>query len=200
MLFTRVLPLKGLLRAVVIIPLGVPTIVSASNMSYIFDTQGYLNELLRTFHIINTSIEWTGGGIVSLIAISLSDMWKVTPVVMLILLAGMEQIPLEVFEASRVDGASFWQTFRYITLPLLKPFITIAIIVRGIDAFRMFELPLILVGNTVPVLSTYSYFEYFQYNNACTAAACAVILFLLILLCAVMYIKAVGRQKTIYNL
>jgi trehalose transport system permease protein len=199
-LLTRRFIGKGFLRALIILPLGVPTIVAAANMGYIFDSQGYLNELLYRLHIISAPFDWTGAGFASIIALSLSDMWKVTPLVMLILMAGLESIPVELFEAAKVDGASFWQAFRWITLPLLKPFITIAIIVRGIDAFRLFELPLTLTGTSTPVVSTYTYFEYFQYNNPHTAAASAVILLLMILVAAGCYLKISGEHKTLYNL
>ncbi|UCG35083.1 MAG: sugar ABC transporter permease [Candidatus Omnitrophota bacterium] len=199
-LLTRRFIGKGLLRALMLLPLGVPTIVSAANMRYIFDSQGYLNEFLSRLHLINLPIDWTGGGGLSIFTLALADAWKVTPLVMLILIAGLETIPLDLFEAARVDGASFWQAFRRITLPLLKPFITIPLIVRGIDAFRLFELPLTLVGSSTPVLSTYTYFEYFQYNNPYTAAASAVILLIMIIISATIYLKISRERKSIYNL
>jgi trehalose transport system permease protein len=197
-LLTRRFIGKGFLRALVLLPLGVPTIVAAANMRYIFSTQGYLNEILHRLFLINVPIDWTGGGFQTILTIALSDMWKVTPLVMLILLAGLENIPTQLYEAARIDGASSWQIFRLITLPLLKPFITIALIVRGIDAFRLFELPLTLVGSQTPVLSTYTYFEYFQYNNPYTSAASAIILLLLIIISASCYLKVAGKTETLY--
>ncbi len=189
---------RGLLRAIVLLPLGVPTIVAASNMRYIFDSQGYLNEILYRLHFIKLPVDWTGAGMKAIWSIAVSDMWKVTPLVMLILLAGLESVPLRLFEAAKIDGASNWQIFKRITLPLLKPFITIALIIRGIDAFRLFELPLILAGSTTPVMSTYTYFEYFQYNNPYTSAASAVILLLMILISVAVYFKVMGQTEIAY--
>jgi trehalose transport system permease protein len=190
---------KGVLRTIVLLPLGVPTIVAASNMRYIFDTQGYLNEILYRLHLIKLPIDWAGGGMKSILSIAVSDMWKVTPLVMLILVAGLESIPSQLIEAARIDGASAWQIFKKITLPLLKPFITIALIIRGIDAFRLFELPLTLVGSTIPVMSTYTYFEYFQYNNPFTSAASAVMLLIMILISVTVYFKVMGQQEIVYQ-
>ena len=197
-LLTRRFIGKGFLRALVILPLGVPTIVAAANMRYIFGTQGYLNEILHKLSIINVPVDWTGGGFSTIMAIALSDMWKVTPFVVLILLAGLENIPDQLYEAAKVDGASPWQVFGKITFPLLKPFITIALIVRGIDAFRLFELPLTLVGSRMPVLSTYTYFEYYQYDNPYTSSASAVILLILIVISASFYLKTVGKTESSY--
>jgi trehalose transport system permease protein len=186
---------KGLMRALMLLPLGVPTIVSAANMRYLFDSQGYINGILMRLHLIASPIDWTGGGWLSVVTIALADMWKVTPLVMLILLAGLESIPLSLYEMAQVDGATFTKRFRYITLPLLKPFIIIAMVVRGIDAFRLFELPLTLGGSTTPVISTYTYFEYFQYNDPHTAAASAVILLLIIMVTVGFYLKAMKMNR-----
>ena len=190
---------KGLLRAIVLLPLGVPTLVAAANMRYIFDTQGYLNEILYRLNLISVPIDWTGSGLLTILTVAVSDMWKVTPLIMLILLAGLESIPYQLYEAARIDGATTWQLFKEITLPLLKPFITIAIIIRGIDAFRLFELPLTLVGSRTPVLSTYTYFEYFQYNNPYTSAASGIILLLMICLSVLIYFRFTGKRQTIYD-
>ena len=92
----------------------------------------------------------------SLIMIILADSWKVTPLVMLILLAGLKSIDQGLYEAARIDGASRWQLFFGITLPLLLPSITTAVIIRAIDAFRIFDMVLILMGENFKVLGTYA--------------------------------------------
>ncbi|MBI3987821.1 MAG: sugar ABC transporter permease [Lentisphaerae bacterium] len=193
-LLTKKFKLKGFVRALVLLPLGIPTIVSAATMRSVFDTQGYLNEFLYRAQLIRVAVDWGDGGMKTLFAVVVSDMWKVTPLVMLILLAGLESIPGELYEAARVDGASALGTLRHITIPLLKPFIVMALVVRGIDAFRLFELPLALAGRGSPVLSTYAYFEYMDYNNPNTAAAAASILFAIILLCVVLVVKTTTRK------
>ncbi len=183
-------------RALLLLPLGIPTIVVASNMRYLFDTNGFLNEILFRLGIIGVPINWMGGGIQTLMSLVVADMWKVTPLVMLILLAGLESIPREVLEAAQIDGASYFKRLRFILLPLLKPFITMALIIRGIDAFRIFELPLALTGRTVRVMATYSFFEYREFGNPYTSAASAAILMLMILIAIGVYLKVV-RQKEV---
>lgn len=180
---------RGLLRSLMLVPMGVPTLVSGVAMIYIFSMHGYLNELLYRLNIIQLPVDWAGGGLKTLLMVSVADMWKVTPVVILILLAGLESIPGEVYEASNIDGATAWQTFRYITLPLLKPSITMALILRGIDAFRVFELMLVLAGRATPVLSTFAYDEYNNYANAYTSAAASTILVVIIAVFIIGYLK-----------
>lgn len=182
-------------RALMLLPLGIPTIVVASNMRYLFDTNGFLNEILYRLGIIEIPINWMGGGIHTLFSLVIADMWKVTPLVMLILLAGLESIPREVQEAAAIDGASYLKRLRYILLPLLKPFISMALIIRGIDAFRIFELPLALTGRTVRVMATYSYFEYREYGNPYTSAASAAILMVMILIAISVYLRVVKQRE-----
>jgi len=186
---------RGMFRAVLLIPLGVPTLVSAVMLTYVFNTNGYLNELLYRLNLIQVPIDWASGGIKTILMIVFADMWKVTPIIVLLLLAGLESINDDVYEASAIDGASTWQTFWNITLPLLKPSITIALILRAIDAFRIFELPMVLAGRSTPVLSTYAYQEYNSYNNPYTSAAGSTILLVLILIFIIGYLFIVEREK-----
>lgn len=186
---------RGLLRTILLVPLGVPTIVSAVIFTYIFDTGGYLNEVLFRLGLIQHPVDWQAGGFRTIMTIVLTDMWKVTSLVTLILLAGLESIPEEVYEAANVDGAGAGRQFFSITLPLLKPAITIAIILRGIDAFRIFEVPFILTGKSTPVLSTLAYFEYYDYSNPYTSAAAATFLMLIILCFILLYLWLIGWKE-----
>jgi trehalose transport system permease protein len=185
---------RGIFRAIMLLPLGIPVVVAASNMRYIFLSSGYLNEALMDLSLIAQPIDWLKDPL-ALFTVALSDMWKVTPLVMLILLAGLESIPSELYEAAEVDGARMWQRFRSITLPLLKPAITSAVVIRGIDAFRIFAHPMGLgVGRTVPVLSTFGYYEY-QRVYYTTSAATSTILLVMILVAVVLYIRLAGTEE-----
>ncbi|WP_069650041.1 carbohydrate ABC transporter permease [Caloranaerobacter ferrireducens] len=198
---------KGIFRAIILTPMGVPTLVSGVALLYIFDTQGYFNELLYRITeclkyiglIANTyrfvPIDWASGGIRTILMIAFGDMWKVTPIVTLLLLAGLESIPLDVYEAAQIDGASKWQTFKNITLPLLKPSITMAVILRSVDLFRIFELPMILAGKTVPVLATYAFEEYRVYNNPNISGAVSTILLVIIMIFVLLYLKYVDKGE-----
>jgi trehalose transport system permease protein len=180
-----------------LMPLGVPTIVAAAVMRGVFSTVGYLNEVLLRAHVIRAPVDWVGERMLAVLTVAVADAWKVTPLVLLILLAGLETIPGELYEAARTDGASPWRRFRAITLPLLRPALTMALIVRGVDAFRIFALPLALVGGGLPVLSTYAYTEYLEYGNPHTAAASSVILLVMILVTVLAYLKLAGPQEVL---
>jgi len=198
---------KGLFRALILTPMGVPTIVSGVALLYIFDTQGYLNELIyrvieglkyigilaETYNYI--PIDWASGGMRTILMVVFADMWKVTPIVTLLLLAGLEAIPVEVYEASQIDGASKWQTFKNITLPLLKPSITMTVVLRAVDLFRIFELPMILAGKNTPVLATFAFEEYRVYNNPNVSGAVSTILLVIIIIFVSLYLKYVDKGE-----
>ncbi|WDC84371.1 sugar ABC transporter permease [Caloramator sp. mosi_1] len=181
---------KGLVRSLVLLPMGVPTLVSGVTLLYIFGTQGYLNEFLYKLGIINKPIAWTSGGIKNIFVIAVADSWKVLPIVVLLLLAGLESIPTEVYEAGAIDGAGKLQTFFKITLPLLKPSITMTVILRAVDSFRIFELPKILAGRVTPFLATLAYDEY-SYNNLNASAAASTVLLIIIMVFMFIYFRAV---------
>jgi trehalose transport system permease protein len=187
---------RSIVRTIVLIPLGVPTIVAAVMFTYVFGSAGYLNEFLSRLGIISAPIDWTRGDWLSLGVLVVADLWKVTPLMTLILLAGLESIPESALEAAEVDGASGWRRFWYITLPLLRPSLTMAVIVRAIDAFRIFELPLILTGKSTPVLGTLAYSEFYEYDNPFRSAAAATILLGLIALCLMSYLGLVARRDS----
>lgn len=188
---------RKLFQILLLAPLGVPTIVSAAVMRSVFGTVGYLNEALLRLRVIRTPVGWVGDRGLALFTVAMADVWKVTPLMMLILLAGLQAIPLELYEAARTDGASRWRQFFAITLPLLKPALSMALIVRGVDAFRIFALPLALVGRGFPVLSTYAYVEYLEYGNPHTAAASSVILLGMILLTVITYLRLAGSEEVL---
>jgi trehalose transport system permease protein len=194
MIMARPFKGRGIFRAIMLLPLGIPVVVAASNMRYIFLSSGYLNEALMDLSLLAQPIDWLKDPL-ALFTVALSDMWKVTPLVMLILLAGLESIPGELYEAARVDGANAWQRFRGITLPMLRPAITSAVVIRGIDAFRIFAHPMGLgVGRTVPVLSTFGYYEY-QRVYYTTSAATSTILLVMILVTVVLYVRLAGTEE-----
>lgn len=197
---------RGLFRAILLLPLGIPVVVAATNMRYIFGSSGYLNEFL--FDVSSLLVSWglladTAPRLnflqepLALFGVAISDMWKVTPLVMLILLAGLEAIPRDLYEAADVDGASAWQRFTQITLPLLVPAITAAVIIRGIDAFRIFVHPLALgVSGQVPVVATFAYNEYTSVHLTSSAAASSILL-VMILVAVVAYLRLAGGRDVI---
>lgn len=200
-------PLRGLIRTIVLVPLGVPTIVAGAVMLLVFSRSGYLNAVL--FHLsdllgVVPGVEWrvqptswtAAGGWRTLATVAIADTWKVLPLMTLILLAGLQAVPEEVYEAADVDGATRWQRFLRITLPLLVPYVTIAVILRVIDAFRIFELALVLAGRVEPVLGTYIWSRYGPpTSDVFTAAAAAVALFTLILVFVGLYLWVAASRE-----
>lgn len=194
MLLSRNYRYIRLLRPLFILPLAIPTAVAGVMMTYLFTTSGWVNRILTDIGLINSPIHWMAGGWQSLLTVILADCWKVTPIVMLILLAGLQSIDSSLYKAARIDGAGNLYIFRRITLPLLMPFITAAVIIRGIDAFRIFALPLILMGQNLRVIGTYAYLEYMEFNNPYLSAASSTVLMAMIMIAVLIYIKVAGRR------
>lgn len=187
---------RGIFRSIVLIPLGVPTLVAGAAMLYFIGFNGYFNEILLDLGIIEVPIYWQQNGIRGMFIIALSDVWKATPLVVLILLAGLESISKDVYEAADVDGANGWQKFIHHTVPLLMPAITMALLLRAIDAFRIFDIAMVIAGQSIPVMSSFVYFDY-RAGNANTASAAAVILLLMIAIFVVAYIFLVARRSEV---
>jgi len=138
---------RGLVRAAILVPWAVPTVVSAMLWKTMVDPQsGFVNYLLKTFHLPGSGITWSAETWTSWAVIIVSDAWKTIPLVAIILLAGLQVIPADVYEAAQVDGAGAWRRFRSITLPLLKPALMVALIFRTLGAFLVFDVVYILTG------------------------------------------------------
>lgn len=189
---------EGIVRAFVLLPMGIPTIVSGVALTYIFGTSGYFNELLYKLGLIGVPINWTAKGLRCLFVVAFADSWKVLPMIVLLLLAGLKSISADIYEASSIDGATKWQNFVHITLPMLKPTITMTVLMRAVDSFRIFELPKVLVGEVAPFLSTYAYDEY-AYNNLSFSGAASTILLIIIITFSVLYLKYVDKGEGLNN-
>jgi trehalose transport system permease protein len=197
---------RGVVRTILLVPLGVPTIVSGAVMLLIFIRSGYMNSIFGLFaglidKLPGISLKWqnvswtAAGGWRTLITIAIADMWKVLPIMTLIFLAGLQSIPEDVYEAADVDGATKWQRFARVTLPLLIPYLTMALILRAIDAFRIFELALVLAGGVEPVLGTYISKKYLPpTSDVFTSAASSIVLFGMIMLFIVLYLRFVAAR------
>jgi ABC-type sugar transport system permease subunit len=183
---------RGLLRAAVLIPWAIPTAVTAKLWYFIFAFDGIANSLLGT-QIVWFSDKWAARA-----AIVVSDVWKTTPFMALLILAGLQLIGSDVQEAAKVDGASAWQRFWHITLPLVKPAVVVALLFRVLDVLRIFDLPYIMTaggagdGNDTTTLSILVVNEIRSGFNS--AAALSTLTFLFIFLVAFLFIKALGAD------
>lgn len=179
---------RALLRAAVLIPWAIPTAVTARLWEFMFQYDGVVNRVL------GTSILWTSDTWPSRFAVIAADVWKTAPFMALLLLAGLQLIPNDVYEAARVDGASAWQRFTQITLPLLKPALLVAILFRTMDALRMYDLPAIMTNNN-PATRTLSMLVVEQSRQGPnSAAALSTITFLLIFAVAFVLVKILGAN------
>lgn len=169
-------PGRAALRAIVIVPFALPEIVVLTIMRYIFVPRGYANAALAAAHL--PGLEWlTPGSRLAWLTVVAVDAWHVTPVVFLVLLAALADIPDEIREAAQLDGAGALTRLWRITLPLLRPALLAAVLLRGVDALRIFATPLVLTGvEGVPVLSSYAYHQWSDYGNDAAAAAAACVL------------------------
>ncbi|HET7271079.1 MAG TPA: sugar ABC transporter permease, partial [Rubrobacter sp.] len=185
---------RGLVRAAVLVPWAFPTVISAVMWRLMFQDQiGIINEAANAIGLISEPI--LADRTLLLIGATLVDVWKTTPFMALLLLAGLQTIPGEVYEAARVDGANVTQRFFRITLPLLKSTILVAVLFRTLDAYRVYDLFWVMSGQQLESLSTFVFKSVrvsqllFPQGNAA-----AVFIFVTAFLIALIFIKIFGMQ------
>src|SRR5919204_3778982 len=145
---------RGVMRAVMLVPWAIPTVISAQMWNWMYnDIYGVFNDLLLRMHLVDRGVAWTAEPSTALGSVAAVDIWKTTPFVALLLLAGLQVIPSELYEAASVDGASKWQQFWRITMPLLRPAILVALIFRTLDALRVFDVFAVLLGQSASTQS-----------------------------------------------
>lgn len=181
---------RGLVRASILVPWAVPTAVSALLWRWIFQTDGVANAIL------NAEVLWTAEGWQAFWAVVIADTWKTAPFIGLLVLAGLQVIPGEVYEAARVDGANAWMTFWRITLPLVKPALLVAVLFRVLDVLRMFDLPYVMIGPDKRSVETLSMLAFREATNLRygPAAAYATLLFIFVVIVAFVFVKLLGAD------
>ena len=188
------------LRASLIIPWAIPTIVNGSMWRWIYDADfGALNHLLLQLGLIKHSVVWLINPLRAMNLVILADLWHVVPFVALILQAALATLPVELEEAAMADGANAWQRFWYVRLPLLRPAILVALIVRTVDAFRVFDIVYIITRGgpafgTVTI-SFLTYLETFSYGKLGSGAALSFLISIFTLAMAGIYIRFLYRPE-----
>jgi trehalose/maltose transport system permease protein len=190
---------RGLLRAAVLIPWAIPTVVSAQMWAWMFnDVFGILNEVLRLLGIISEPIAWTASPDTALAAVIMVDVWKTTPFMALLILAGLQMLPTEIYEAAKVDGVHPIRVFFKVTLPLLKPALLVAVIFRALDALRVFDLIYVMTGNNQATMSmsVYARQQLVDFQDVGFGSAAATMLFAIIAAVTAIYLTVarVGRE------
>lgn len=191
---------RNLFRALLLIPMMLPPVVVAVVWRLIYNPNfGAINGTLKGWGIDTSNLTWIASPMMALPSVILVDVWQWTPFMFLILLAGLQAIPQEPYEAAMIDGSSAWQTFRYITLPLLKPAILVALLLRTMDLLRVFDQVFILTqggpGFATETISLYIYKTAFRFFDFGYAAAMSFVLLVLINFLSIGYIRMLRRPQ-----
>ncbi|MGI6851398.1 carbohydrate ABC transporter permease [Mesorhizobium sp. 1B3] len=186
---------RGLVRAAVLIPWAIPTIVSAKMWGWMLNDQhGIINDLLLRLGLISQKVAWTANPDTAMTAIIIVDVWKATPFVALLTLAALQMIPREIYEAARIDGVHPVKVFFRVTLPLIRPALLVAVIFRTLDALRMFDLVYVLTPGSAATktMSVIARENLIDFNKFGYGSAQSTLLFLLIAAFVLLYIR-LGR-------
>jgi trehalose/maltose transport system permease protein len=187
---------RGLMRAVMLVPWAIPTVIAARLWDLMLkDTSaGIINKVLMDLRLIDGPQAWLSVTSLQLPSAIMVDVWKTAPFVALLLLAGLQTIPNDLYEAAAVDGANRIQQFFAITLPLLRPTIAIALVFRTLDALRVFDLFNVLFGRQQLTMATYNYEMLVNSQRDGYASAVSIIIFLLISVFAIIYVRMLNVE------
>lgn len=193
LILNETFPGRSLLRIIVLVPWAIPIAISARIWQFIYNFDfGVLNYLILQLGISNERISWLGTSTGAFFSIVISDVWKTTPFITIILLAGLSNISNEIYEQAKVDGSNLFQRFFKITLPLIKPVLIVALLFRTIDAIRIFDLIYVLTsggpGGSTASISFYAY-NFLVSGDYGYGSTISVILFLIAAFLSILYIK-----------
>ncbi|WP_027998006.1 carbohydrate ABC transporter permease [Sinorhizobium arboris] len=183
-------PGRGLVRAAILIPWAIPTIVSAKMWAWMLNDQfGILNDMLLGLGLIGEKIAWTASPDTAMTAVLIVDVWKTTPFMALLILAGLQMVPGDIYEAARIDGVHPVRVFWRVTLPLIRPALMVAVIFRMLDALRIFDLIYVLTPNNAQTktMSVMARENLFDFDKFAYGAAASTMLFLIIATVTILY-------------
>ncbi len=192
---------RGVVRTSAILPWALPTALIGLGWRWIFNDQfGVVNDILLRTGLINSGINWLGEPTLAMIAVIFADVWKTTPFISILILAGLQSISPDLYEAHAIDGATPWQSFRQITLPLLLPQILIALLFRFAQAFGIFDLIQVMTGGgpggATEVVSLYIYSTVMRYLDFGYGAALVVVTFLLLVAAVAIALLLLNKSRT----
>ncbi|APE30222.1 ABC transporter permease [Halomonas aestuarii] len=188
---------RMLVRAAVLIPWAIPTIVSAKMWAWMLNDQfGIINHLLMTLGLIDAPLAWTADASLSMWAVIMVDVWKTIPFVALLVLAALQMLPKDCFEAAEVDGIHPVKVFFRVTLPLITPALLVAVIFRLLDALRVFDVIYVLTSNSTNTMtmSIYARQQLVEFQDVGYGSAASTLLFLIIALVTILYLYLGRRQ------
>jgi ABC-type sugar transport system permease subunit len=190
---------RGVVRTAMLLPWAVPTVVAGLVWRFMFETpNGVINDILVRTGALSTPPVWFAESMAAWVPIIMADVWKTTPFVALLLLAGLQDIDRSLYEAAQSDGASSWRQFTRITLPLLTPALLVAVIFRMVDAFRVFDLVYVMTGGgpgtaTEPI-AMYAFGTLLDHLRFGYGSALSVVIFTVTFLLALVAVRLLGRR------
>jgi trehalose/maltose transport system permease protein len=182
---------RGIVRAAILVPWAIPTIVSAKMWSWMLNDQfGIINTVLLSLGIIHEKIAWTASPDTAMIAVLIVDIWKTTPFMTLLILAGLQMIPTDIYEAAKIDGVNPLKVFWKVTLPLVRPALMVAVIFRLLDALRIFDLIYVLTPNNAQTksMSVFAKENLFDFDKFAYGSAASTLLFLILAFITIIYL------------
>jgi ABC-type sugar transport system permease subunit len=191
---------RWLWRSLVVLPWALPTIVNGALWRWVYNGQyGALNGLLQTLHISSAPHQWLGSPFLALNMVIVADVWKNTSIVVFFLLAGLQTIPADLYESARMDGAGAWTTFRRITLPLLAPSIAVVLVLRTIEAFKVFDIVYVMTGggpaSGTQTVAFYTYVQAFSNQLFGYGSALAYLIVLAVFALAMVYLRLLRQGQ-----
>jgi multiple sugar transport system permease protein len=199
MLLNQEIRFRRFFRVVFLMPMMLtPAAVAYGGRMLFNEGQGPLNDIIKFFG--GPQIPWFSSPTLALPSLMLLDTWEWTPFVMIVLLAGLQSLPPEVFEAARVDGASDWQSFRHITFPMLAPVSVTVILIRALEAFKMFDISVVMTGGgpgtATETVTMYAYQVGMKNGNLGYASAIAYALLIMVIISSTLFLRTVRRRAT----
>jgi len=182
---------RGLVRAAILVPWAIPTIVSAKMWAWMLNDQfGIINDILLRLNLIDHKIAWTASADTAMAAVLIVDIWKTTPFMALLILAGLQMVPIDIYEAAKIDGIHPVKVFMKVTLPLVRPALMVAVIFRALDAMRVFDLIYVLTPNNIQTksMSVFAKENLFDFDKFAYGSAASTLLFVLLAFFTVLYL------------
>jgi len=190
-------PANPLLRAAVLVPWAIPTIVSAKMWGWLLHDQfGLVNDLLLRLGLVSVPLAWTADPALAMSAVIMADVWKTTPFMALLLLAALQMLPSDYMEAARLDGVNAMRRFWHITLPLIRPALVVAVTFRALDAMRIFDLIYVLTPNNPETvsMSIYARQQLVDFQDVGVGSAASTLLFFTIALFTIGFLALAQRR------
>jgi len=190
-------PGRSIVRAAVLVPWAIPTIVSAKMWGWMLHDQfGVLNTILQNLHLISAPVAWTANADTAMWAVVIVDVWKTTPFMALLILAALQMLPSDCYEAAKVDGINPIKVFFKVTLPLIRPALLVAVIFRALDSLRIFDLIYVLTSNSRDTISMSGYArqQLVDFQEVGIGSAAATLLFIVIAIITVLALT-VGKVR-----